>query len=69
MAGLDHFGFKVENLEAAKKDLDNLATTAPASAARKIAIGPATAKNVRRISKHANSAATPWPIRMGSDLI
>jgi len=39
MAGLDHFGFQVENLEAAKKDLDNLATTAPASAARKITIG------------------------------
>ena len=39
MAGLDHFGFKVENLEAAKKDIENLPNTAPGSAARKIAIG------------------------------
>jgi hypothetical protein len=39
MAGLDHFGFKVEDLEAAKKDMETLAATAPASAARKIAIG------------------------------
>ncbi len=39
MAGLDHFGFKVENLEAAKKDIENLPNTAPGSSARKIAIG------------------------------
>ena len=39
MAGLDHFGFKVENLETAKKDIENLAADRPASAARKIAIG------------------------------
>jgi hypothetical protein len=39
MAGLDHFGFKVENLEAAKKDIENLSAATPASAARKIAIG------------------------------
>jgi hypothetical protein len=39
MAGLDHFGFKVENLEAAKKDVENLPNTVPGSAARKIAIG------------------------------
>ena len=39
MAGLDHFGFKVDNLEAAKTDIENLAKTAPASAARQIAIG------------------------------
>jgi catechol 2,3-dioxygenase-like lactoylglutathione lyase family enzyme len=38
-AGLDHIGFKVEDLEATKKDLDNLCNTAPTSAARKIAIG------------------------------
>jgi hypothetical protein len=39
MAGLDHFGFKVDDLEQIKKDLDALATAAPASAPRKIAIG------------------------------
>jgi catechol-2,3-dioxygenase len=39
MAGLDHFGFKVEDLAAAKKDIENLPNTAPGSAARKIAIG------------------------------
>lgn len=39
MAGLDHFGFKVENLDSTKKDLDALASSAPASAAKKIAIG------------------------------
>ena len=39
MAGLDHFGFKVENLDTAKKDIENLAVNTPASAARKIAIG------------------------------
>jgi hypothetical protein len=39
MAGLDHFGFKVDNLEQTRKDLDALGQSAPASAARKIAIG------------------------------
>lgn len=39
MAGLDHFGFKVDDLEQTKKDLDALAAAAPASAPRKIAIG------------------------------
>jgi hypothetical protein len=39
MAGLDHFGFKVDNLEQTKKDLAALAAEAPASAPRKIAIG------------------------------
>jgi len=39
MAGLDHFGFRVDNLDQTKKDLDALASTAPTSAARKIAIG------------------------------
>ena len=38
-AGLDHFGFKVENLEAVKKDIENLSNNAPGSGARKIAIG------------------------------
>jgi len=39
MAGLDHFGFKVDNLEQTKKDLDVLAGSAPTSGARKIATG------------------------------
>jgi catechol-2,3-dioxygenase len=39
MAGLDHFGFKVDDLEQTKKDLEALASSVPASAARKIAIG------------------------------
>jgi hypothetical protein len=39
MAGLDHFGFKVDDLEQTKKDIESLAATAPASAARKITIG------------------------------
>lgn len=39
MAGLDHFGFKVESLDRAKRDIEALAASAPASAARKIAIG------------------------------
>jgi hypothetical protein len=39
MAGLDHFGFRVEDLESAKKDIQNLPNTAPGSTARKIAIG------------------------------
>ncbi len=38
-AGLDHFGFKVEDLDATKKDLNSVRDTAPTSAARKIAIG------------------------------
>ena len=38
-AGLDHIGFKVENLEAAKKDIDELARAFPDSAPRKIDIG------------------------------
>jgi len=37
--GFDHIGFKVENLEQAKKDLDEIATTYPESAPRKIAMG------------------------------
>jgi len=58
MAGLDHFGFKVENLEAVKKDIENLPTTAPGSAARKIAIGrdgETRQKNLQgcKLCKHA----------------
>ena len=37
--GLDHIGFKVESLEQAKRDLDGLANTSPASAPRDIAGG------------------------------
>ena len=39
LEGLDHIGFKVENLEAAKKDLEEIAKNYPDSAPRKIAIG------------------------------
>ena len=39
MAGLDHFGFKVDDLEQTKKDLEALAASTPASSARNIAIG------------------------------
>jgi hypothetical protein len=39
MAGLDHFGFNVEDLEQIKKDIEALASFSPTSAARKIAIG------------------------------
>jgi catechol-2,3-dioxygenase len=37
--GLHHVGFKVESLEQAKKDLDELAAAVPASAPRKIDTG------------------------------
>jgi hypothetical protein len=37
--GLDHIGFKVESLEAAQKDLQELTTSAPSSAPRDIAGG------------------------------
>jgi catechol 2,3-dioxygenase-like lactoylglutathione lyase family enzyme len=37
--GFDHIGFKVENLEQAKKDLDEIAAKFPESAPRKIAVG------------------------------
>ena len=58
LAGLDHFGFKVENLEAAKKDIENLSNTAPGSNARKIAIGrdgETRQKNLQgcKLCKHA----------------
>ncbi|MGH7784061.1 MAG: VOC family protein [Candidatus Binatia bacterium] len=37
--GLDHMGFKVENLEQAKNDLAALAASAPESAPRKLTVG------------------------------
>jgi catechol 2,3-dioxygenase-like lactoylglutathione lyase family enzyme len=37
--GLDHIGFKVENLEQAKKDLAALGQTSPQSAPRKLSVG------------------------------
>ncbi|MEX0803519.1 MAG: VOC family protein [Candidatus Binatia bacterium] len=37
--GLDHIGFKVENLRDATNDLEALAASAPESAARKLAVG------------------------------
>ena len=37
--GLDHLGFKVEDLEAVKKDLDDLSHSFPESAPRKILVG------------------------------
>jgi hypothetical protein len=37
--GLDHFGFAVESLEDAKKDLSELATSFPASVPKDIAGG------------------------------
>lgn len=36
---MDHIGFKVENLENAKKDLEKIAASSPDSGPRKIAIG------------------------------
>lgn len=37
--GLDHLGFKVEDLEAVKKDLDDLSKAFPESSPRKILVG------------------------------
>ena len=37
--GLDHIGFKVEDLETAKNDLSALAVSAPESAPRKLTVG------------------------------
>ena len=37
--GLDHFGFKVESIEAVKKELDDIGKAFPESAPRKIHIG------------------------------
>jgi catechol 2,3-dioxygenase-like lactoylglutathione lyase family enzyme len=38
-SGLDHFGFKVDNLQQTNKDLEALATSSPASAPRRVDIG------------------------------
>jgi hypothetical protein len=38
-AGLEHFGFKVDNLEQTNKDLEALAATHPESAPRKVGVG------------------------------
>ena len=38
--GFDHIGFKVENMEKTKKDLDDIAVNFPESAPKKIAGGP-----------------------------
>lgn len=56
--GFDHIGFKVESLEKAQKDLDEIAKTFPESAPRKIASGPhgaAVEKDLQAcpIGKHA----------------
>lgn len=56
--GLDHIGFKVDNLEKTKKDLDEIEKIYPQSAPRKIAVGSqgeAIEKDLQgcRIGKHA----------------
>ena len=38
-SGLDHFGFRVENLEQTNKDIEALAAANPESAPRKVNIG------------------------------
>jgi catechol 2,3-dioxygenase-like lactoylglutathione lyase family enzyme len=37
--GLDHFGFKVENVKVATDDLETLAASSPESGARRLAVG------------------------------
>jgi len=49
MEGLDHIGFKVESLESARNDLDEIAKTFPSSAARKIAIGREGANRQKKL--------------------
>lgn len=49
MEGLDHIGFRVENLEAVKSALDEIARSFPDSAPRKMAVGregPGRQKNL-----------------------
>ena len=58
--GFDHIGFKVENVDKAKKDLDEIATNFPNSAPKKIAVGLSGGeleKDLQRcpIGKHAFS--------------
>lgn len=60
MAGLDHFGFKVDDLNKTKKDLEALAADEPKAGARKIAIGrdgEVREKNLEgcKLCKHAIS--------------
>jgi AMMECR1 domain-containing protein len=56
--GLDHIGFKVENLEKAKQDLDDIARKFPQSAPQKLGLGKSgimVEKDLRDcpIGKHA----------------
>ncbi|HEX9880723.1 MAG TPA: VOC family protein, partial [Candidatus Binatia bacterium] len=58
--GFDHLGFKVEDLDAAKKDLQEMATAFPDSAPRKVGTGRTGASAVRDMEtcpmgKHAVS--------------
>ena len=47
--GLDHVGFKVESLEQARKELEDMATSFPESAPRKIAVGRDGAKRQKNL--------------------
>jgi hypothetical protein len=47
--GLDHIGFKVENLAAAAKDLEELARSFPDSAPRKIDIGREGSRRLKNL--------------------
>ncbi len=47
--GLDHIGFKVENLESAKKDLEEIAVSSPGSGPRKIGLGKAGARKQKNL--------------------
>ncbi len=58
--GLDHIGFKVENLERARKDLEEIGKSFPLSAPRKIEVGrdgPTRQKNLEdcKMCSHATS--------------
>ena len=58
--GIHHLGFRVESLENAKTDLDQIGSRSPAAAPRKIDIGrdgPIRLKNLQscRIGKHQTS--------------
>ena len=47
--GLDHIGFKVENLESAQKEMEEMAVSSPGSAPRKIAIGKEGARREKNL--------------------
>jgi hypothetical protein len=47
--GLDHLGFKVENLESAKKDMEEIAVSSPGSGPRKIGLGKAGEKKQKNL--------------------